>query len=319
MADFNRDFRLDVAVCEQGRDAVSVWLQSPAGAFPTPYASFPTGASPTGLVAVALGSRLLRPAVDLVALSGPGSEWTLLRSDLAPQPSYTRTTRPFGTGSPAPSPQLVAAYINNNDQVDFAYSYDTPFAPHRSVSWEQHDGQGNIPPNSGSYFNPGYAPRGVALEDFNRDGRRDVLTTNPVGSTFTVAWASPGVPSTVWWSDPGSRVQLPSGGVTPSCAAAGDVNLDGLPDAVVGHTGSANVVMHINDGNRAFVSPTSYALSGAPTQVLLADLNGDTRNELLVLTADHQLQVFLHTGITGFARYGTPLRFPAGTCRWPCS
>jgi hypothetical protein len=77
--DFNHDGRLDLAVCERGLGQVALYLRSAAGTYPTARHTFAVGQSPSGLVTF---NR--QPGVyhaDLMALSGPSAQWTMLRDD----------------------------------------------------------------------------------------------------------------------------------------------------------------------------------------------------------------------------------------------
>ncbi|HEX8429568.1 FG-GAP-like repeat-containing protein [Hymenobacter sp.] len=308
VADFNADNRFDVAVCERGLNQVAIYLQTAAGTYPSPVNTYPAGQSPSGLVATRLTNQPNRPPGDLIALSGPSSKWTLLYNDGNGQGSFTEVpaTGAFGTGQVSVNPQLVAANIDRNLYVDVAYTYDGP--NQGRVKWDSYAGAGHF--NGGSYYDIPFAPASLALDDFDRDGFTDVVYTDPLSNQFWVLFALQSNPPV--WNAPAELTQIPSAGIQPIHAATGDVNRDFQPDIVVANAGSNNLVLFLNVGAYQFGSPFAYTLSAAPRKVLLEDLNGDSSPEMLVITADNQLQVFQHTGALGIGRYGAPQLLATG-------
>ena len=311
VADFDQDGRADIAVCEKGPGVAAIYLQTAGGTFPSVMATYSLGIAPTGLVAVRLDDASSRPAADLVGISGPSGRWTLLRNNLDGKATFTpASTQPyFGSSTPSANPQLVAAYIDGDRLVDFAYTYDGvgSFADYR-VEYTAYQGASSLPRRAG--FMPRFAPSGIAIADFDRDGLLDVATTNPLTNTFWVVTATPLGPLQPNWD---SGVDFfASSGVRPTQLAAGDINADSRPDLVVANSGSNTATVFLNLGGNRFGSEVSYALSGSPRRLLLKDLNRDGYDDLLVITADNKLQIFQHTGLTGIPRYGTPQTFATG-------
>jgi hypothetical protein len=320
LEDFNQDFRCDIAVCQRGLGSVGVYLQTTDANFPNPAAgTYAAGLRPSGLVAVSLGPTLTRPSFDLVAISGPSSAYTLLTNNNDRTGTFTPVVNTgrnnyFGFGNPSINPKLLARDLNNNGWVDFIYSYDapSPITIQNGVYWQPLERSTATYYTHQQFFQTNYTPAGFALDDFDRDGGMDVVTTNPVGNEFTVVFSySPGQSGPCWscaWYKP----RLPSQGLRPVDVATGDVNRDLLPDIALAHEGSSEITLLLNLRNYQFGSAATYPLSGAPRQVLLQDLNNDGYPEMLVLTADNQLQVFQHTGANGVGRYGPPVTLATG-------
>ena len=320
IADFNQDFRRDIAVCQRGLNSVAVYLQTTGGNFPNPaVGTYAAGLRPSGLVAVPLGLATVRPYIDLVAVSGPSSAYTLLTNNNDRTGTFTPVVNTgrnnyFGFGNPSINPQLLARDLDNNGWIDFIYSYDAPspitisngIYAQRLLSSTTTD---NV---HRDFFRTIYPPGGFAFEDFDRDGTLDLVMTNPAGNEFTVAFSnSPAQPGPCWGCA-SARPILPSQGLRPVSVAAADVNRDLLPDIALAHEGSAEITLLLNLRNYQFGTAATYPLSGAPRQVVLQDLNGDGEREMLVLTADNRLQVFQHTGSSGVNRYGAPLVLATG-------
>ena len=316
VADYNQDNRADIAVCQRGLGTVGVYVQSTGGNFPAgPVSTYAVGPSPTGLVAVVLGNGNTRAASDLVAISPSGGYYTLLTNNGNGSGTFTPvvngSTNSFGTSVPATNPQLLATDLDGNGWVDFIYTYDVSTAS-KGIYRTQLSTPTLIDYRIQDYVNPGYSPSGLALGDFDRDGTTDVVTTNPAGNEFTVVFAHRLGTQPDWSSAP-YKIRLPSGGLRPVQVAAGDVNRDFLPDLVVAHEGSSEIILFLNLNNHQFGAQVSYPLSAAPRRVQLADLNRDGSPELLVLTADNRLQIFQHTGQPGATRYGTPVLLATGS------
>ena len=316
IADYNQDNHPDIAVCQRGLGTVGVYVQSAAGNFPTgPVSTYSVGPGPTGLVAVVLGNGNTRAASDLVAISPSGGYYTLLTNNGNGSGTFTpvvnNNNNTFGTSVPATNPQLLATDLDGNGWVDFIYTYDVNTSS-RGIYRTQLSTPTLIDYRVQDYVNLTYVPSGLALDDFDRDGTTDVVTTNPAGNEFTVVFARR-LGTQPDWNGAPFKIRLPSGGVRPVQVTAGDVNRDFLPDLVVAHEGSSEVTLFLNLNNHQFGAQVSYPLSAAPRRVQLTDLNRDGSPELVVLTADGRLQIFQHTGQPGATRYGTPLVLATGS------
>lgn len=318
VADLNQDNRPDLAVCQRGLNSVGVYLQGAGGSFPsTPAGTYATGTAPSGLVAVPLGPISSRPTIDLVAVSAPSNAYTLLTNNNDGTGTFTpiingSSTNFFGAGNNLVSAQLLAQDLNGDGWVDFAFTNEpSPSITFQAgVYWQSLAAPTYVSFTRNRHNTP-YVPASLALDDFNRDGTTDVVTTNPAGNEFTVVVAG-STGSSPTWINPLSVQLLPSAGQRPVFVTTGDVTGDLLPDIALAHEGSAEITFFLNSRTAGFGTPASYPLSAAPRQVLLKDLNNDRLPELLVITADNRLQVFQHTGGFGLARYGTPTVYPTG-------
>ncbi|UOQ83302.1 T9SS type A sorting domain-containing protein [Hymenobacter sp. 5414T-23] len=301
IGDFNDDFRADVAACEKGLGAIGLYLQTASGSFPSVAGTYPAGQSPTGLVAVRWGNNINRAPADLVAISGPDSKWTVLLNDGTKQGTFTPfQTQYFGTNQRSTNPQLIAAHLNRDQYIDFAYTYDGP--NDTKVKWEQNENSSTF--RTGSVFATKFAPSGLAIADIDRDGYQDMVTTDPAGNEFWVVFGLPVNGFSDWGGPTANR--FASGGTRPIQVAIGELSGDRQLDIAVAHAGSNTLTVFVNTGTSRFGSETSYPLSGSPRRVQLADLNGDGQAELIAITSDNKLQIFQHTGLPGSARYGVP-------------
>jgi hypothetical protein len=137
----------------------------------------------------------------------------------------------------------------------------------------------------------GSSPAGIAVGDFNHDGRDDMaVVSNAAAGTVSVLLSNgaggflPGVTYSV--------------GAGPVDAVAGDLNGDGNLDLVV--VGGASVSVLLGNGDGTFGAATTYA-AAAPHSVQLGDLNNDGKPDVAVVSgalgvAGGSASVFLGNG-----------------------
>ena len=143
-----------------------------------------------------------------------------------------------------------------------------------------------------AYSSGGNGANAVAVGDFNRDGRPDMVVVNWCGDGNCTG----GSLDVLLQNADGTFTPTvyASGGLYADSVAVVDLNGDGFPDLVVANCGSnsnvncvstsnsGNVAVLLNNGNGTFKAAVTYALgaSGA-TSVALADVNGDGKVDLI--------------------------------------
>jgi hypothetical protein len=152
------------------------------------------------------------------------------------------------------------------------------------------------------YGSGGYGPESVAVADVNGDGKPDIVVANSCGSsTCPSSGSAPGTVGVLLGNGNGTfqtAVTYSSGGYGPVSVAVADVNGDGKPDIVVANscgsssscpssgTAPGTVGVLLGNGNGTFQTAVTYGSGGyTANSVVIADVNGDGKPDLLVLNS----------------------------------
>ena len=235
-------------------------------------------------VLAALGAGLIAghevaATPSLPAVSGL---YSLNHSDPAKWYSHRRVTIAW------PSLAGVAGY-------SYALDRDTATVP-----------DGRLDPSGAPGFSPAvrYAtdpqPCGVAVGDFNGDGRPDLAV---LADDDSEKEPFPGRLS-IWLNDGSDKFARSTDimtGAIPAGLAVGDLNVDGKQDVVVADYG-AGVTVCLGDGAGHLGAARTYKTGAGPNAVAIADMNGDSKPDLVTANADgYSVSVLLGAGDGGFA------------------
>jgi hypothetical protein len=302
VADLNGDGNADVVVTNDTGDSVSVLLGDGRGGL-SEQVQYGTGIYPS---AVAVADYNGDGKLDLaVADSGinipPGGVSVLLGSGNGAF---------HARGENATSAETIAVAAGDLTgrgkldivAVNYATSYGYPGGNTLSVLLGNGDGTFNAHVD----YPTGELPYAVALGDFNRDGKLDVVVVNNCGSSQYCA--SIGTISIFLGNGDGtfqSRVDYDVGW-GPVSVAVGDFNGDGKLDlAVVNSCGSVSgcsskhdtVSILLGNGDGTFKTLVEYTVGAYPYAVAVADFNGDGRLDLVVVNSnDNTVSILLGNG-----------------------
>jgi len=147
----------------------------------------------------------------------------------------------------------------------------------------------------------------LAIADVNADGRRDLFAfETPFSSSDRTQLVA--VPQTATARSFGAPVYTSLAGVQGrDDAVLADLNQDGVPDAAVAGffpVGSPTVVesrtnLMMNNGLGAFALSAAIPMPASVSRVTAGDLDGDGRNDLVLLGAENQCLVLFQSTSPG--------------------
>ena len=299
VADLNGDSHPDLLTANNGGNTISVLLGDGRGEFRAAAGSPLAGCPVTHLVVpgdVNIDHKLdlaitCHDSNDVIIYLGdgrggftsaPGSPFPLLRG-----------TQPHNHG-------LALADVNGDAHPDILTSNQN----HHSVSVLLGDGRG-------SPFPVGRAPYPLAAGDVNGDGHADVVTPN-VGSNNVTVLLGDGRGG--FAPAPASPLAVAT---RPYFVALGDLNGDRKLDLAVAHDDITLITVLLGDGRGGFrPAPGSPLDAGARGgEVLLVDVNGDARLDLVTGTDANTVVVLLGDG-SGRFRPAPGSPFATGRGPW---
>ena len=212
---------------------------------------------------------------------------------------------------------MARADFNGDGRDDVALAM--PYADVPKIGILAGNGSGGLDPPV--FVNVPQAPLDLIADDFNGDGRPDLAVVATGESVYVLhngGGTSFAAPLTLLAGDDPMRI------------ASGDLNGDAKPDIVVtnynridfadgNYDANHDVSVFFNLGNATFSSPLKLAADSGTHGLVLADVNGDARLDIVVTNEESgTLSVFVHTGGNAFAAAmrlstgGRPTRVVAG-------
>jgi hypothetical protein len=316
--DFNGDGKIDLAASSQGTGLASVILGTGTGTFGAPVA-YAAGANSYHILTADLNNDGKLDLGVSSTMSGQGFEAVLLGTGTGPFIAATNYTvspntdvvdsvagdfnadgKPdlafvanavtvlLGTGTgafgaPASFPIGILGFsiekgdFNGDGNLDLVVGNTAFTNTHINVLFGTGTGSFGAPLT----LTAGTRPVGVAVADFNGDGKPDIVTANAGSANVSVF------------------LNLGAGTGAAFSVVAGDFNGDGKFDVAVASyfnspTGRVSILFGNGAGN--FGPPTSYDVGPGSFSIATGDLNGDGKPDL----------VSANNGTSGFTSGGVP-------------
>jgi hypothetical protein len=193
-----------------------------------------------------------------------------------------------------------------------AYSprpFNTTYADPANLTVRSFEAAGNIATD--------LHPNTIVAADFDGDGKPDLATANNY-------WVSPTPSASVSIlrnTSSGGNLQFAAKqdlltGVQTYAVAAADLDGDGKPDLISSSLTDFTISVFRNTsttGNISFGAKTDYSVSGSPYKIVVTDLNGDGKPELIVANgfASH-VTIFTNISTTGNVVFNTRTELTTG-------
>jgi type II secretory pathway component GspD/PulD (secretin) len=307
--DFDGDGNLDLAVTDSANNDVVILFGDGKGNFApsTAAASYATGTTPVALLVSDFnGDSIPDLAVVDQGVSGSAGSVSILLGNTTRGKTNTflpKTDYPVGKTPTA----IASGVFFTNGFTSLAVTNEAD----NTVSILL--GQGTNGVANGTFmaptqspFSTGTGPAGIAVADFNGDGKPDLAITHTTDTSGNSVSILKGNGDGTF----GTATEFPAGSGPVGIVAA---NFTGTnTDLAVADKSGNNVDILVGNGDGTFATPISLATQNSPVALAAADLTGSGAQDLV--TADNgtnQVTVYLNTLLSSSTSPGTQTAYPS--------
>jgi hypothetical protein len=301
--DFNGDGKPDLAEANYFDNAVTILLGNGDGTFQT-GGTYPVG---TGPFSLAGGDVNHDGNLDLVAANRNSNNISVLLGNGNGTFQTATSYAVANSGLTTAVESVAVTDLNGDGKPDVAvtcYYSSTSYYGYGTrqgfVAVLMGNGNGSFGPATD--YATGEDSDGIAVADFNHDGKPDLAVPNLSSDTISVLRGNGDGTFQ-------SAVNF-QGGSGPARIVAADFNGDGFPDLAVSDIYSSSVGVLLNTGNGTFGSLTGFGTVTYPASLAAVDINGDGKPDLVTgslyrsyygTTLTTNLTVLLNSGSGSFA------------------
>ncbi len=191
-----------------------------------------------------------------------------------------------GTVLPDPGPNTILVFRNTSTIGTIAF--DTPI-----------------------YLITGTAPMKVSTGDYNKDGKPDLAVTNNGANTISIFKNTSGSGLISF----AQKLDFTTGS-QPHGLESGDIDGDSKPDLAVSYSNTSNVSVYKNISTTniiSFAPSVNFNTASGSREVLMGDLDGDSKLDLSVLCYSETLSVLRNTSTSGIISFATNVDIPSST------
>lgn len=277
IGDIDGDGKVDIVLMNVAANSLSILLNtSSVGALSfAAKVDITTGTSPQCFVIDDVDGD---GKVDLVVGNAGDKTFSVHINNSTPGSVSFAAGVAFATSVPDAPNEITTVDYDLDGKPEVVYNYTN------GTGSLLHMFKNNSTPGTPSFNNAlndaGNSPRNIVCTDFDQDGKVDVgVVSNATGSFFAYRNTT-AVPGTLSISVSSAFMV----GSNPVWIAAGDIDGDGKPDIVSTNSGGSNVAYSLNNGSVGTISlaaRSGNSISTTPSCVLLADVDGDGRPDMV--------------------------------------
>ena len=296
VADLNSDGKPEIIVANFFGSSVSVLTnQTATGATMASFsaqATFGTGSSP---MSIAIADINGDGKLDILTADAGASDVAVLRNTTttgAATPSFAGYLSLSAGGAPS---SVASADLNGDGKPDIVVSNKND----GTVSVFQNTTTVATAPTFAApqILSVGSQPYGVAIADFNGDGKRDVVAANYGSNTVSILLNTTTAPGATL----ALAAQQTFDGGNPYAVTTADIDGDGKPDMIVVVPGNSTAAVLLNTSGAAglnFASPMYLSVGGSPTAIATTDANSDGRVDIVSANGNsNSLSILLNSQI----------------------
>ncbi|CAF4701818.1 unnamed protein product [Rotaria sp. Silwood1] len=282
--DFNNDGLLDIVVVNSGTNDIGILLGYGNGNFAT-MKRYSTGNNSTP-IAIVLTDMNNDGRIDIVVANSATNNIGILLG-YGNLTFDTIITYPIGNDS---HPQSIAVGDFDNDgRMDIVVANYHANGINIFLGYENGNFTSQVSCSTGYQSWPSW----ITVEDFNRDNRLDIATSNFNMNNVAIFLGYGNgtfAPATIFSTGDGS---------SPQFIKADDFNNDGILDIAAANYGTNNIVILFGFGDGSFLLGTACrtGLGSSPYALAIGDFNNDSRLDIAVVNEkSNETNIFLGYG-----------------------